>query len=148
MNAKLDIMDQRLDGKEQKLENVEKTVGSINDILNSFKVDINFLAGKQTKTEMKVNRIEKCLNHNSGKRALFFLRTKSLAKSTFWGIFLWLNVISRYHYPVLEMLNLPNEHPPGLFDFEKALFHLSYVIISVLLVRCNYRFYSIITTVT
>ncbi len=68
VNVKLDMMDhrlerleQRLDGLEQKLEKVEKTVGSNNDILNSFKIDIDFLAGKQTKTEMKVNRIEKML---------------------------------------------------------------------------------------
>jgi phenylalanyl-tRNA synthetase alpha subunit len=44
-----------------KIDRVEKTVNSHTDILNSFKFDIDFLAEKQAKTELKVNRIEKIL---------------------------------------------------------------------------------------
>jgi predicted nuclease with TOPRIM domain len=45
----------------EKLDRIEKTVNSHTEILNSFKFDVDFLAEKQTKIEMKVNRLEKMM---------------------------------------------------------------------------------------
>jgi hypothetical protein len=45
----------------EKIDRIEMTVTSHTEILNSFKFDVEFLAEKQTKTEMKVNRLEKIM---------------------------------------------------------------------------------------
>jgi hypothetical protein len=50
-----------LKGLNEKVDRIEKTVNSHTEILNSFKFDVDFLAEKQTKIEMKVNRLEKVL---------------------------------------------------------------------------------------
>ena len=45
----------------KKVDRIEKTVNSHTEILNSFKFDVDYIAEKQMKTDMKVNRIEKML---------------------------------------------------------------------------------------
>lgn len=50
-----------LDHLNKKVDRIEITVNSHTEILNSFKFDVDFLAEKQTKTEMKVNRLEKMM---------------------------------------------------------------------------------------
>ena len=44
-----------------KVGQIEKIVNSHTDILNSFKFDIDYIAQRQTKTDMNVNRIDKLL---------------------------------------------------------------------------------------
>ena len=46
---------------DEKIDRIESTVKSHTEILNSFKFDVDFLAEKQTKVEMKVNRLEKMM---------------------------------------------------------------------------------------
>lgn len=43
----------------QELKEIKIEINAIKDILQSNKFDIDYIAGKQTKTEMKVNRLEK-----------------------------------------------------------------------------------------
>jgi hypothetical protein len=45
----------------EKLDRIEITVNSHTEILDSFKFDVDFLAEKQAKIEMKVNRLEKMM---------------------------------------------------------------------------------------
>jgi predicted nucleic acid-binding Zn-ribbon protein len=46
-----------------KVDRIEKVVLSHTEILNSFKFDVDYIAQRQTKTDMKVNRIvENLLN--------------------------------------------------------------------------------------
>lgn len=45
----------------EKIDRIDITVNSHTEILNSFKFDVDFLAEKQTKIEMKVNRLEKMM---------------------------------------------------------------------------------------
>ena len=45
----------------EKIDRIEITVNSHTEILNSFKFDVDFLAEKQAKIEMKVNRLEKMM---------------------------------------------------------------------------------------
>lgn len=45
----------------EKVDRIEKVVNSHTDILNTFKFDVDFIAQRQTQTDMKVNRIENLL---------------------------------------------------------------------------------------
>ena len=45
-----------------KVNSIEKIVNSHTDLLNSFKFDVDYIAQRQTKTDMKVNRIENRIN--------------------------------------------------------------------------------------
>ncbi|RHW42005.1 hypothetical protein D1B31_05005 [Neobacillus notoginsengisoli] len=70
METKIIGMDARVSGIEgglkdlnQKVDRIERTVNGHTDILHSFKFDVDFLAEKQVKNAMKMNRIEKLLNY-------------------------------------------------------------------------------------
>ncbi|CEG27243.1 hypothetical protein [Bacillus sp. B-jedd] len=61
LDVRLSNVGSELKSLNQKVTRVEKTVDGQTEILQSFKTDIDFLAGKQGKTEMKLNRLERML---------------------------------------------------------------------------------------